>query len=83
MILKVGNYLFAHRFRIGDGRAEESIPFQASVETGPMVVPITSVRETPSDNIHHYLVSFTKAVFKHFPLYDPFEPFRFQIHRHC
>lgn len=39
--------MFAHRLRIGNGGAEESIPFEASVQSGPIVVPIGGVWQAP------------------------------------
>lgn len=42
-------HLFTHGFWVSDRGGEESIPFQSAVETGPVVVTVTSVRETPGN----------------------------------
>lgn len=39
--------LLAHGFRIGDRGAEEAVPFQTPVETGPVIVPIRRVGQAP------------------------------------
>jgi len=39
--------LFAHRFRVGNGRAEESVPLEQAVEASPVVVSVARVRQTP------------------------------------
>lgn len=43
------SYLFAHGFRVGDGGAEEAVPLQPAVQTGPVVVTVAGVRKTPGD----------------------------------
>jgi hypothetical protein len=45
----LGNYLFAHGLRVCHSCAEKSIPLQASIQSSPMVVSVTGVRETPGD----------------------------------
>lgn len=40
-------YLLAHRFRVGDGCAEEAIPLQSAVESCPVIVAVPSVGQTP------------------------------------
>lgn len=42
-------YLLAHGLRVGDGRAEEAIPLQPSIEAGPVVVPVAGVGQAPGD----------------------------------
>lgn len=42
-------YLFAHWFRVGDGRTEEAVPLQTAIETGPVIVTIAGVRQTPGN----------------------------------
>lgn len=41
--------LLAHRLRVGDDGAEEAVPLEPPVETGPVVVPVPSVGQTPGD----------------------------------
>lgn len=42
-------YLFAHWFRVGNSCAEEAVPLQSAVESGPVIVAVSSVRQTPWD----------------------------------
>lgn len=42
-------YLLAHRFRVGDGCTEEAIPLQSAIQSSPVVVAVTSVRQAPGD----------------------------------
>ena len=42
-------YLFSHGLRVGDSGTEISVPLQSTIEAGPVVVPVTSVWQTPGD----------------------------------
>lgn len=42
-------HLLAHGLGVGDGRAEEAIPLEPSVEAGPVVVPVPGVGQAPGD----------------------------------
>lgn len=42
-------YLLAHGFRVGDSCAEEAVPLQSAVESGPVIVAVPSVGQTPRD----------------------------------
>jgi len=42
--------LFSHRLRVGDGRAEEPVPLESSVESSPVVVAVAGVRQAPRDD---------------------------------
>lgn len=42
-------YLFAHRLRVGYGGAEEAVPLHTTVKSGPVVVSVAGVRQTPGD----------------------------------
>lgn len=37
-------YLLAHGLRVGNGGAEEAVPLQSAVQSGPVVMTITRVR---------------------------------------
>lgn len=51
------SYLFSHRLRIGDSGAEESIPFQPAIQTGPVIVSVSSVGQAPGDECVELSVS--------------------------
>lgn len=42
-------YLFAHRFRVGDGCTEEAVPLQSAIESCPVIVAVPGVGQTPWD----------------------------------
>lgn len=42
-------YLFSHGFRVGDSCTEEAVPLQPAVQSGPVVVAVPSVWQTPRD----------------------------------
>lgn len=42
-------YLLAHGFRVGNRGAEEAVPLQPAVESGPVIVAVPGVGETPGD----------------------------------
>lgn len=42
-------YLFAHGLRVGDSRAKEAVPLQPAVQSGPVVVTVAGVGQTPGD----------------------------------
>lgn len=42
-------YLLAHGLGVGNGRAEEAVPLEPSIEAGPVVVPIPGVGQAPGD----------------------------------
>lgn len=39
--------LFSHGFGVGDGRAEETVPFETTVQSGPVIVSVGRVWQTP------------------------------------
>lgn len=42
-------YLLAHGFRISDRCAEEAVPLQSAIESGPVIVAVASVGQTPGN----------------------------------
>lgn len=42
-------YLLAHGLRVSDSCAEEAVPLQSAVESGPVVVAVPGVGQTPGD----------------------------------
>ena len=42
-------YLLSHWLRVGNSCAEEAVPLQPAVESGPVIVAVPSVRQTPGD----------------------------------
>lgn len=42
-------HLLAHGLRVGDGRAEEAVPLEPSIEASPVVVPVPGVWQAPRD----------------------------------
>lgn len=42
-------YLLAHGLRVGDSCAEEAIPLQSAVQSGPVIVAVPGVGQTPGD----------------------------------
>jgi len=61
--------LFSHWLRIGDGGAEEAVPLQSTVQPGPVVVPVASVRQTPRNYCVelavHWITGFTLGTSAH------------------
>lgn len=42
-------HLFSHGLRVGDGGAEEAVPLQPAVQSGPVIVAVPRVGQTPGN----------------------------------
>lgn len=40
-------YLLAHGLRVSDRCAEEAVPLQSAIKSGPVIVAVASVGQTP------------------------------------
>lgn len=71
--------LFSHRFGIRDRRGEDVVPSDPSVEAGPIVVPVTGVRQAPRDERIVLLVVHRIAGFAGRAATNAPEPFGFRV----